>query len=56
MIVAHLPPNSRMHGTKFFAAYIATSRPVLGDPVKKTISNGNLLTHYPTFACPSIHR
>jgi hypothetical protein len=36
----HLPPSSRMQGTRFLAAASATSFPFIVDPVKQIKSHG----------------
>jgi hypothetical protein len=42
-MTGHLPPNSSRQGVRFLAASIATSLPVIVDPVKQIISKGNLV-------------
>jgi hypothetical protein len=43
-----------MQGTRFLAASIATSRPVIVDPVKQIISTGRRVTALATSIFPSI--
>lgn len=43
-MIGHFPPNYKMQGVKFLAPSIATSLPVVVDPVKQIKSNGSLET------------
>lgn len=54
-IIGHFPPNSNKQGVKFFAAYIATSLPVIVEPVKHIKSKGSFVTAFATSIFPSIH-
>ena len=42
-----------MHGVKFLAASIATIFPVVEDPVKQILSNGNFVNAEATWTFPS---
>jgi hypothetical protein len=42
-MTGHFPPNSKMQGVRFLAAYIATSLPVTVDPVKHIMSKGSFV-------------
>ena len=55
-ITGHLPPSSRMQGTKFLAASIATILPVNVEPVKQMISTVRRVTALATSTLPSITR
>lgn len=48
MMTGHFPPNSKIQGVKFLAASIATSLPVVVEPVKQIISNGNFVIVFAT--------
>jgi hypothetical protein len=55
MIAGHLPPSSRMHLVRFFAATPATILPTNVDPVKQIKSSFKLFTATATSIPPSIH-
>ena len=38
IMLGHFPPSYRMQGVRFFAASIATSLPVIVEPVKQIMS------------------
>ena len=47
-MTGNFPPSSKIHGVKFFAAYIATSLPVIVDPVKHIVSKGSFVIVFAT--------
>lgn len=54
IMTGHLPPSYKIHGVRFLAASIATNLPVVVDPVKQIISNGNFVIALATYIFPSI--
>ena len=55
-MVGHLPPNYKMQGTRFLAASMATSLPVVVEPVKQMMSTGSRVTALATYTLPSMAR